>query len=92
MEAAMSSKDTLKNPAPQALFSEFGDSSLNFKLRFWVHYEAGLQAKSDISIEIYNLFAKNDIEIPFPQQDVYIKDMPSGLKKVDPPNDKGQTV
>jgi len=89
MEAAMSSKDTLKNPAPQALFSEFGDSSLNFKLRFWVHYEAGLQAKSDISIEIYNLFAKNDIEIPFPQQDVYIKDMPSGLKKVDPPNDKG---
>jgi len=26
----------LKNPAPKALFMEFGDSSLNFRLRFWV--------------------------------------------------------
>ncbi len=89
MEAAMSSKDTLKNPSPQALFSEFGDSSLNFKLRFWVHYEVGLQAKSDISIAIYNLFAKHGIEIPFPQQDIHIKDMPSSIKKMDPPKDKG---
>lgn len=92
MDAAMSSKDTLKSPAPLALFSEFGDSSLNFKLRFWVHYEAGLQAKSDISIAIYNLFAKHGIEIPFPQQDVHIKDMTSSIKKMDPPKDKGQTV
>ena len=76
MEAAMSSKDTLKNPSPQALFSEFGDSSLNFKLRFWVHYEVGLQAKSDVSIEVYNQFAKHGIEIPFPQRDLHIKNMP----------------
>lgn len=92
MDAAMESKDTLKTPAPQALFSEFGDSSLNFKLRFWVHYEVGLQAKSDISIAVYNMFAKHGIEIPFPQQDVYIKDMPSGIKKIDSPKDKDQTV
>ena len=59
MESAMKNKDALKNPAPQALFSEFGDSSLNFKLRFWVHYEVGLQAKSDVSIEVYNQFAEH---------------------------------
>ena len=88
MEAAMSCKDTLKEPIPQVLFSEFGDSSLNFKLRFWVHYEVGLQAKSDVSIEIYNLFDKHGIEIPFPQQDVYIKDMPSSEKKINPPKNK----
>ena len=76
MEAAMSNKDTLKNPLPQALFSEFGESSLNFKLRFWVHYEVGLQAKSDVSIEVYNKFAENGIEIPFPQRDLHIKNMP----------------
>ena len=76
MESAMSNKDTLKNPLPQALFSEFGDSSLNFKLRFWVHYEVGLQAKSDVSIEVYNKFAENGIEIPFPQRDLHIKNMP----------------
>ena len=76
MESAMKNKDALKNPAPQALFSEFGDSSLNFKLRFWVHYEVGLQAKSDVSIEVYNQFAQQGIEIPFPQRDLHIKNMP----------------
>ena len=80
MEAAMSSKDTLKNPSPQALFSEFGDSSLNFKLRFWVHYEVGLQAKSDVSIEVYNKFDEHGIEIPFPQRDLHIKNMPDENK------------
>ena len=75
-EAVKSSDDALKDPAPQALFSDFGDSSLNFKLRFWVHYEVGLQAKSDVSIAIYNLFEKHGIEIPFPQQDVYLKEFP----------------
>ncbi|MGI9531524.1 mechanosensitive ion channel domain-containing protein [Lutimonas sp.] len=77
MKAAMSSKYTLKNPAPQALFSQFGESSLDFKLRFWVHYEVGLQAKSDVSIEVYNQFAKQGIEIPFPQRDLHIKDLPA---------------
>lgn len=76
MEAAMSNKDALKNPAPQALFSDFGESSLNFKLRFWVHYEVGLQAKSDVSIEVYNKFAEHGVEIPFPQVDMHVKDMP----------------
>ena len=64
------------NPGPVALFSDFGDSSLNFRLRFWVHFEIGLQAKSDISIAIYNKFKENGIKIPFPQQDVYIKNLP----------------
>jgi len=76
VEAANECDYTLKNPPPNALFSEFGDSSLNFKLRFWVHYEKGLQAKSDVSIGVYNKFEELGIEIPFPQQDVYIKDMP----------------
>ncbi|MCA0933328.1 mechanosensitive ion channel [Lutimonas saemankumensis] len=75
-EAVKSSEDALKDPAPQALFSDFGDSSLNFRLRFWVHYEVGLKAKSDVSIAIYNLFEEHGIEIPFPQQDVYLKELP----------------
>lgn len=85
MEVAMNNKDTLKNPAPQALFSEFGDSSLNFKLRFWVHYEVGLQAKSDVSIGVYNAFKEHGIEIPFPQQDVHIKEIPQ-LKELGKPS------
>jgi small-conductance mechanosensitive channel len=80
--------DALKNPEPLALFSEFGESSLNFKLRYWVHFEAGLKSKSDISIGIYNQFAAQGIEIPFPQQDVHIKNMP-GMKLQGEPGASG---
>ncbi|MCK5815976.1 MAG: mechanosensitive ion channel [Flavobacteriaceae bacterium] len=75
-EIANNNEKVLKNPAPIALFSDFGDSSLNFKLRIWVNYEIGLQVKSDVSIEIYNKFKELGIEIPFPQQDIYIKSIP----------------
>ena len=68
--------EALKDPAPVALFSDFGDSSLDFKLRFWVDFNISLQAKSDVSVAIYNIFKEHNIEIPFPQRDVHIKDMP----------------
>jgi small-conductance mechanosensitive channel len=69
--------DILKDPPPLALFSNFGDSSLNFRLLFWVPYEIGLQIKSDVSIEIYNRFEEANIEIPYPQRDIHIKSMPN---------------
>ena len=73
--------DILKEPEPHALFSEFGDSSLNFRLRFWVPYAIGLQAKSEVSIAIYNKFKEHDIEIPFPQRDINIKSVPPEKKE-----------
>jgi len=79
----LKNKEALKIPAPHALFSEFGDSSLNFKLRFWVNYEVALQTKSDVSIGIYNEFAKHGIEIPFPQRDLHIKNMPGMLENTE---------
>ena len=84
LESANDYPDLVKDPAPKALFSDFGDNSLNFRLRFWTHFSLGLQAKSDISISIYNKFKEHNIEIPFPQQDVYIKDFP----KPETDNDK----
>ena len=80
-------EDALKEPNPQILFSDFGDSSLNFRVRFWVPFEHGLQAKSDVSIAIYNAFEERGIEIPFPQRDIHIKTVPpeSGEEKLNPP-------
>ena len=75
-EAALSSDKVLRTPAPLPLLNDFGTSSLNFKLRFWVQNENGLSARSDVSIAIYNKFKVNGIEIPYPHQDVYIKDFP----------------
>ena len=67
--------DIVKNPEPRALFDGFGDSSLDFRLLFWVSFELGLGAKSDVLIGIYNALAENGIEIPFPQVDLHVRDI-----------------
>jgi small-conductance mechanosensitive channel len=74
LEAANSHKKVMKDPAPQSFFSGFGDSSLNFRILFWVKFEDGLQTQSDVAIKIYNLLKENNIEIPFPQLDLHIKE------------------
>jgi small-conductance mechanosensitive channel len=66
----------LKDPEPSALFTGFGESSLDFRLLFWVPFEIGLRAKSDVCVEIFNQFKTENIEIPFPQRDVHIKNLP----------------
>jgi small-conductance mechanosensitive channel len=38
-----------------------------------VPFELGIIVKSDIAIGIYNIFAENDITIPFPQVDLNVK-------------------
>ncbi|MUP44839.1 mechanosensitive ion channel [Gramella sp. BOM4] len=86
---AKNHKHTLPEPPPQSLFLNFGDSSLNFTLRFWVHYENWLQARSDVSIDIYNAFKEADIHIPFPQRDIYIKSMPGDRGKEEPEDSNG---
>jgi small-conductance mechanosensitive channel len=66
-------KRALKNPEPVALFDQFGDSSLDFRLLYWVPVEYGITSKSEVSIAIYNEFNNNGISIPFPQRDINIK-------------------
>ncbi len=73
-QVAKENGDTLKDPAPKALFDEFGDSSLNFRLLYWVPYNIGIGTKSDVAIAIFNKFKENNIEIPFPQIDLHMKE------------------
>jgi len=73
-QVAKENEDTLKDPSPKALFDEFGDSSLNFRLLYWVPYDIGIGTKSDVAIAIFNKFKENDIEIPFPQVDLHMKE------------------
>lgn len=67
-------KGILKLPKPMVLFQEFGDSSLNFSLRFWVsNIDDWLQLKSDITTAVYHILKEAGIEIPFPQRDLHVK-------------------
>jgi small-conductance mechanosensitive channel len=58
--------------APVARVESFGDSSLNFKLLFRVHeYSDQLSAAGAVREEIFRLFNKNGVEIPFPTRVVH---------------------
>lgn len=74
LQAADSHPDVIKVPEPMVLFTDFGDSSLNFKLIFTLNdsFKATFP-KSDIRFEIDRLFRENNITIPFPQRDIHIK-------------------
>jgi len=81
-KTAVEHDKVLVEPPPRALFIEFGDSSLNFRLLCWTHFEEGLGVKSDIFVAIYNALTEAGIEIPFPQVDLHIKD---GLEELTQP-------
>lgn len=66
--------NVLPYPVPSVNFADFGSSTLDFQLRFWVKdYELGASTMSDIRLAINTRFAEENIEIAFPQLDVHLK-------------------
>jgi len=65
----------LDDPKPVCRLMGFGDNSVNLELRVWIkdpqHGIANIT--SDVLLRIWDLFAKNDINFPFPQRDLHIK-------------------
>ncbi|SFW18903.1 Mechanosensitive ion channel [Prevotellaceae bacterium HUN156] len=55
-----------------SLVSELGDSSVNFKLLVWTDAQKRGVVVSEVLSTVYDTLNQNNIEIPFPQQDVHI--------------------
>jgi small conductance mechanosensitive channel len=62
----------LKDPEVFVALSELGDSSVNFAVRAWVNAPDFWAVKFDMNEKIYNAFAKEGLNIPFPQMDVHV--------------------
>ncbi|WP_421783371.1 DUF3772 domain-containing protein [Kiloniella litopenaei] len=74
----------LARPEPYVLFMDFGASSLDFELRcFLKDVENKMSVASDLRFSIRKAFQHEGIEIPFPQQDIYIKQAPGVSKSID---------
>ncbi|MDH5458193.1 MAG: mechanosensitive ion channel [Nitrospinota bacterium] len=74
MKIASEHNEVLKDPGSKVLFMDFGNSSLDFELRFWVSELWTTDAiLSDLRYAIDREFRNGDITIPFPQRDLHIK-------------------
>jgi small-conductance mechanosensitive channel len=75
VQAAKTVPRVLTSPAPVCQLKDFGESSLDLQLRFWIaDPELGTaNVSSAVRVAIWDLFAQHNIEIPFPQRDIHIK-------------------
>lgn len=80
VEAALECPRILNSPKPKILLKEFADSAVNFDIRVWIKDpEEGVgNVKSDVLKRLWWKFRENDIGIPFPQRDLYVKQGPEG--------------
>ena len=62
----------LPSPAPKALLLNYGDSAINYCLRFWIANPMdNVEICSEVNQAIWRAFQQQGIEIPFPQQVQY---------------------
>jgi small-conductance mechanosensitive channel len=74
LECTHNNKNISAHPKPFVRFNDFGDSSLDFQIYFWVRESFLVEnTKSDIRYAIDDAFRKHGVQIPFPQRDVHIK-------------------
>jgi small-conductance mechanosensitive channel len=72
LKCAKAEKTILKSPEPFVMFNNFGDSSLDFGLYYFVRDSfTDLRVKSNLRFAIDQIFRENNITIPFPQRDVH---------------------
>jgi potassium-dependent mechanosensitive channel len=74
--------DVLDYPKPTALFLGFGDSALNFEVRFWApRPDIAAELRSDVALSIANALDDAGIKVPMPQRALHITSSDPTLKE-----------
>jgi len=77
LDVASNNPYIIKYPAPFVRFNDFQDSALSFTVFFFSRNFIVIEdIKSDMRFKIDKLFRENNISIPFPQQDIWIRSTP----------------
>jgi small-conductance mechanosensitive channel len=68
---AQAHPQVLRQPAPKAFFTGFGDSSINFELQAWTdQFGQWFQIRSELAAAVYDAGQAAGISFPFPQREV----------------------
>jgi potassium-dependent mechanosensitive channel len=79
LEAATSHPHVMTDPKPDVFFKNFGDSSVDFELQFWVMQPNNwVRVKSDLALDVVRRFSLAGIHIPFPQRVLHIQNGETG--------------
>jgi len=79
-KAAGEVPEVQQQPPPRALFTGFGDSSLDFRLFAWVEsVDIGMQAQNGLRMAVLRALGDAGIAIPFPQRDLHIRYAPTDV-------------
>jgi len=72
IEAAMGVDRVLSIKPPVCHITGFGDSSVDYVLRFWIRDPTGglTNIRGNVYLALWDAFQENDISIPFPQREV----------------------
>jgi len=78
-QAAQASSRVLQNPPPAQRLMGFGDSGIDLELRVWIRdpQQGVNNVRSELNIAIWKGFKAAGITIPYPQQDLHVKELPA---------------
>lgn len=77
IEVVSSIQEVDKNMPIEFFYEEFGNSALNFTLRFWMNFNNSqkeyFQLKSEVITKLLNTYDKENITMPYPTSTVRLK-------------------
>ena len=75
VHAASAAARLAKSRQPVCHLVEFGDSALQFVLRFWINdpQEGVTNIKGQVLLKLWDLFQEHGVEIPYPHREVLLK-------------------
>lgn len=73
-EAAATPERVVSDPRPVCHLVEFGNSSLNFVLRYWITdaHKGVTNTRGAVMLALWDSFQANGITIPFPHREVFV--------------------
>ena len=74
----------LPSPAPVCHLVEFGDSSIDFVLRFWIidPAEGVVNIKGKVFLALWDTLKEHEVKIPYPHREVILREP---LRAASPP-------
>jgi small-conductance mechanosensitive channel len=79
LEAIRGCPRVLAKPEPGVRLTAFGQNGIEFEMRIWIDDpEDGIgNVRSEVLKGLWHLFKDHGVDIPFPQQDIRIKEWPT---------------